>query len=77
MNKIKIYKAKSVRDYIFLRKVRNLNLKFFTENKKYLSVFRQIYFLFYFLAFFTFFLFFRKAFFLIQVEHKNAQLLYV
>jgi hypothetical protein len=37
MEKILIYKAKSINDFFFLRKVRNLNLRFFTENNKYLS----------------------------------------
>jgi len=64
MEKILIYKAKSINDFFFLRKVRNLNLRFFTENNKYLSVFRQIYFYF----------FLRKKYkiYIIKKNSKNA-----
>ena len=44
MNNIKIYKAKSIIDYIFLRKVRNQNREFLTENKNYITNFDQIFF---------------------------------
>jgi hypothetical protein len=44
MSNIKIYKAKSINDYIFLRKVRNKNREFLTENIKYLTIFDQIFF---------------------------------
>jgi putative acetyltransferase len=64
MEKILIYKVKSIKDFFFLRKVRNLNLKFFTENKKYLSVFQQIY--------FYFFLSKKYKIYIIKKNNKNA-----
>ena len=47
MGNIKIYKAKSIKDYIFLRKVRNKNRAFLTEYNKYLTIFDQIFFYFF------------------------------
>lgn len=47
MGNIKIYKAKSMKDYIFLRKVRNKNRAFLTEYNKYLTIFDQIFFYFF------------------------------
>lgn len=47
MDNIKIYKAKSIKDYIFLRKVRNKNRVFLTEYNKYLTIFDQIFFYFF------------------------------
>jgi putative acetyltransferase len=64
MEKILIYKVKSIKDFFFLRKVRNLNLKFFTENNKYLSVFQQIY--------FYFFLSKKYKIYIIKKNNKNA-----
>lgn len=64
MNQINIYRAKSIPDYIFLRKVRNLNLKFLTRNRKYISIFKQIY----------FYLFLSKKYrvYIIKKDNKNA-----
>ncbi len=47
MGNIKIYKAKSINDYMFLRKARNKNRAFLTENNKYLTIFDQIFFYFF------------------------------
>jgi L-amino acid N-acyltransferase YncA len=44
MSSIKIYKAKSIKDYIFLREVRNQNREFLTENINYITTFDQIFF---------------------------------
>ena len=44
MSSIKIYKAKSIKDYIFLREVRNQNREFLTENINYITRFDQIFF---------------------------------
>ena len=49
MGNIKIYKAKSINDYMFLRKARNKNRAFLTENNKYLTIFDQIFFYFFFI----------------------------